>query len=156
MKMLALVLSLLFVPAWVLAKEAASLAEDPVLEAQMLVIAKELRCLVCQNQTIADSDADLAKDLRREVRSMLKSGMKEQEILDFMVERYGDFVRYRPPVKPTTALLWFGPGVLFALGLGVLFFNVVRRRKQIVDIPLSDSEQSRVEKLLNGAGEPKA
>lgn len=156
MKVLALVLSLLFVPAWALAKEAASLAEDPVLEAQMLVIAKELRCLVCQNQTIADSDADLAKDLRREVRSMLKSGMKEQEILDFMVERYGDFVRYRPPVKPTTALLWFGPGVLFALGLGVLFFNVVRRRKQIVDIPLSDSEQSRVEKLLNGAGEPKA
>lgn len=156
MKVLALILSLMFVPAWVLAKEAATLAEDPVLEAQMMSIAKELRCLVCQNQTIADSDSDLAKDLRREVRSMLKSGMKEEEILDFMVERYGDFVRYRPPVQPTTALLWFGPGVLFALGLGVLFFNVVRRRKQIVDIPLSDSERSRVEKLLKGAGEPKA
>ena len=156
MKVLALILSLMFVPAWVLAKEAATLAEDPVLEAQMMSIAKELRCLVCQNQTIADSDSDLAKDLRREVRSMLKSGMKEEEILDFMVERYGDFVRYRPPVQPTTVLLWFGPGVLFALGLGVLFFNVVRRRKQIVDIPLSDSERSRVEKLLKGAGEPKA
>lgn len=156
MKVLALILSLMFVPAWVLAKEAATLAEDPVLEAQMMSIANELRCLVCQNQTIADSDSDLAKDLRREVRSMLKSGMKEEEILDFMVERYGDFVRYRPPVQPTTVLLWFGPGVLFALGLGVLFFNVVRRRKQIVDIPLSDSERSRVEKLLKGAGEPKA
>ncbi len=156
MKVLALILSLMFVPAWVLAKEAATSAEDPVLEAQMMSIANELRCLVCQNQTIADSDSDLAKDLRREVRSMLKSGMKEEEILDFMVERYGDFVRYRPPVQPTTVLLWFGPGVLFALGLGVLFFNVVRRRKQIVDIPLSDSERSRVEKLLKGAGEPKA
>ena len=79
MKVLALILSLMFVPAWVLAKEAATSAEDPVLEAQMMSIAKELRCLVCQNQTIADSDSDLAKDLRREVRSMLKSGKKENQ-----------------------------------------------------------------------------
>lgn len=156
MKVLALVLSLILAPSAVFAKEAASLAADPVLEAKMMGIAKELRCLVCQNQTIADSDADLAKDLRREVRTMLKSGMNEKEVIDFMVDRYGDFVRYRPPVKPTTALLWFGPGILFVLGLALLFFNVVRRRAQIISTPLSDADSSRVEKLLNGAGEPKA
>lgn len=156
MKKLVLILLLFLVPTWLTAKEAASVAEDPILEARVMDISKELRCLVCQNQTIADSDADLAKDLRREVRTMLKNGTKEQEVVDYMVERYGDFIRYRPPVKPTTALLWFGPGVLFVLGLSVLFFNVVRRRTQIVSTPLSDTDRSRVEKLLNGAGEPKA
>ncbi len=156
MKVVALVLSLVLAPGWAFAKEAASVAEDPVLEAKMMGIANELRCLVCQNQTIADSDADLAKDLRREVRTMLKSGMEEKEVLDFMVDRYGDFVRYRPPVKWTTALLWFGPGILFVGGLAVLLFNVVRRRKQVIKTPLSDADSSRVEKLLNGAGEPKA
>ncbi len=102
-------------------------AEDPVLEAKVLAIAVELRCLVCQNQTIADSHADLANDLRRQVREMLKQGKSKPEILDFMTARYGDFVLYRPPVKNTTALLWYGPALLFG-GAAITLLMVLRRR----------------------------
>jgi cytochrome c-type biogenesis protein CcmH len=112
-----------------MAKEAAPAAADPVLEARMQAIAIELRCLVCQNQTIADSHADLAVDLRNQVREMLRQGKTDREIIDYMTARYGDFVLYRPPVKGTTMLLWFGPAVLLVGGVGILWL-VLRRRSR--------------------------
>ena len=95
-------------------------------------IAAELRCLVCQNQTIADSNAGLAEDLRNEVRAMLRQGQTDAQIVKYMTDRYGDFVLYRPPVKSTTWLLWFGPGVLLVGGLVTLFL-VLRRRSRMGD-----------------------
>ena len=109
------------------ANEAAPAAADPVLEARMTRIAAELRCLVCQNQTIADSNADLAQDLRRQVREMLARGDDDAKIIQYMTDRYGDFVLYRPPMKATTMLLWFGPALMVVLGLGAL--AVVMRRR---------------------------
>ena len=123
-----LVLSVL--PLFAAAKDAAPAVADPVLEARMLRIAAELRCLVCQNQTIADSHADLAQDLRRQVREMLVRGDSDQQILDYMTARYGDFVLYRPPVKASTALLWYGPALLLLGGLAGLVF-VLRRRSRL-------------------------
>jgi len=112
------------------AKDAADVAADPVLEKRTLAVAAELRCLVCQNQTIADSNADLAIDLRNQVREMLRSGKSEREIVDYMTARYGDFVLYRPPVKTSTALLWFGPALLMLGGLVTLWL-VLRRRSRL-------------------------
>jgi cytochrome c-type biogenesis protein CcmH len=116
----------------VVAKDAAPAADDPVIEARMLRIAAELRCLVCQNQTIADSHADLAVDLREQVRIMLRRGDSDAQILRYMTDRYGDFVLYRPPVKGTTLLLWFGPAVLLVGGIVVLIV-VLRRRARMSD-----------------------
>ena len=127
--MLALALAL---PMLAGAKEAAPDSDDPVLEARVMRIAAELRCLVCQNQTIADSHADLAQDLRQQVREMLQKGQSDAQIIDYMTQRYGDFVLYRPPVKSTTALLWYGPAVLMLGGLGVLAV-VLRRRSKLPD-----------------------
>ena len=112
------------------ANEAAPAVADPALEARMLSITSELRCLVCQNQTIADSHAELADDLRRQVREMLVRGDTDQQIIDYMTARYGDFVLYRPPVKATTWLLWFGPGVLLVGGLTALAL-VLRQRSRM-------------------------
>ena len=109
------------------ANDAAPMADDPALEARMTRIASELRCLVCQNQTIADSNADLAQDLRRQVREMLRKGDDDAKIIQYMTDRYGDFVLYRPPVKATTLLLWFGPAAMLLLGFGALAI-VLRRR----------------------------
>ena len=109
------------------ANEAAPAAADPVLEARMTRITAELRCLVCQNQTIADSNADLAQDLRRQVREMLARGDDDAKIIQYMTDRYGDFVLYRPPMKATTMLLWFGPALMVVLGLAAL--AVVMRRR---------------------------
>lgn len=114
------------------AGEAAPAADDPVLEAQVKRITSELRCLVCQNQTIADSHADLAVDLRRQVREMLQKGQSEQQVIDYMTARYGDFVLYRPPFKGSTALLWVGPPILLLGGL-VLLVAVLRRRARLPD-----------------------
>jgi cytochrome c-type biogenesis protein CcmH len=111
------------------AKEAVPASEDPVLDARMQAIAVELRCLVCQNQTIADSNADLAVDLRNQVKQMLREGKNEREIIDYMTARYGDFVLYRPPVKGTTMLLWFGPAIALLAGVATLVL-VLRRRSQ--------------------------
>jgi cytochrome c-type biogenesis protein CcmH len=110
--------------------EAPLTAADPVLEARVMKVTAELRCLVCQNQTIADSHADLAIDLRNQVREMLKKGQSEAQVIDYMTARYGDFVLYRPPVKSTTALLWFGPAILLVGGLAVLI-TVLRRRSRL-------------------------
>ena len=112
------------------ANEAAPAAADPVLEARMLALTAELRCLVCQNQTIADSHADLAIDLRQQVREMLQKGMTDQQVTDYMTARYGDFVLYRPPFKSSTALLWIGPGAMMVVGLLVLVL-VLRRRSRM-------------------------
>ena len=112
------------------AKEAAPAVEDPVLEARVMRIAAELRCLVCQNQTIADSSAGLAVDLRNQVREMLARGESDKQIIDYMTARYGDFVLYRPPLKSTTALLWFGPAAFLLGGVITLFF-VLRRRSRM-------------------------
>jgi cytochrome c-type biogenesis protein CcmH len=112
------------------AKDAAPAADDPVLEARMQRIAIELRCLVCQNQTIADSHAGLADDLRREIREQLTRGASDDQVVQYMTERYGDFIRYRPPVKASTVLLWAGPVVLLVAGLLVLAL-VLRRRSKL-------------------------
>jgi cytochrome c-type biogenesis protein CcmH len=129
--------------------EAPTVAEDPALEKRVNEIGQELRCLVCQNQTIADSQAGLATDLKDQIREQLKAGRTPQQIVDFMVERYGDFVLYRPPLKATTVLLWVGPFLLLAAGIagGVL---VVRRRRGLVTDPeqLTDAQRQKAAQLL--------
>jgi cytochrome c-type biogenesis protein CcmH len=131
------------------AKEAAPLAADPQTEKRLLAITTELRCLVCQNQTIADSNADLANDFRREIRKLIAEGKSDQEILDFMVARYGDFVRYRPPMKGTTVLLWVGPAALLLIGLTVLIRYLRRRNDAISDTALSAEELKQAQAMLD-------
>lgn len=128
----------------------AALAADPVTEKRLQKLSEELRCLVCQNQNIADSNAELAQDLRREVRSMIKAGKSDKEIVDFMVARYGDFVLYRPPVQGNTLLLWGGPIALLVLGIVALITYQRRRAVRVAaeDKPLSADEASRAEALL--------
>ncbi|MGQ0599541.1 cytochrome c-type biogenesis protein [Aquabacterium sp.] len=115
------------------AGEAAPLADNPEQEARMMAIASELRCLVCQNQTIADSHAGLAIDLRQQIREQLQQGKNEQQIRDYMTTRYGNFILYRPPVDNNTLLLWFGPGLLAVGGLGFLWWNLRRRARMAAD-----------------------
>jgi cytochrome c-type biogenesis protein CcmH len=129
------------------AGEARPAAADPLLETRLTRIAEELRCLVCQNQTIADSNSGLAIDLRNQVREMLQQGMSDQQVVRFMVERYGDFVLYRPPVKGSTWLLWFGPFLLFAGGLTLLVAKL-RKRDRAVAPPLSQGEHELATHLL--------
>ncbi len=136
------------------AKEATPLAADPALEARVMVIAEELRCLVCQNETIAASHADLAVDLRKQIRQKLTQGQSNQQILDFMVERYGDFVLYRPPLKATTILLWAGPFALLAIAFTVLAVNIRRRRSAVEPAALSAEEIARANQMLADSGPP--
>lgn len=132
---------------WAHAGEAAPAAADPVLEKRVMALAHELRCLVCQNQTIADSNADLAVDLRNEVREMMRRGSSDREIVDYMTARYGDFVLYRPPVKAATLVLWFGPLLLLVLGLWWLVARL-RERNAEPPAPLTDEERRRAAALL--------
>lgn len=132
-----------------LAKEAVPMAEDPELEKLVNDISAELRCLVCQNQTIADSHAGLAIDLKNQVREMVKQGKTQDEVVDYMVQRYGDFVRYRPPVKPETYLLWVGPFLLLIGGLVLLVVNLKKRKTIVTDTPLSEEEHQKLESLLH-------
>ena len=136
--------------AW--AKEAAPAAADPLLEERVMAIAAELRCLVCQNQTIAESDADLAKDLRNQVREKLLAGQSERDIMDYMTARYGDFVLWRPPFKPITLLLWLGPVLLLLAGLLALYYRLVRARDAGA-IELSEAERARAALLLDSPRE---
>ena len=146
-------IALMLVTHAVPAGEAAPLGEDPALEKRVTALAEELRCLVCQNQSLADSNADLAIDLKNQVREKIKQGMTDKQIVAYMVERYGDFVLYRPPVKATTFLLWFGPFLLLAGGLGALFYRL--SRPQTPQAQLSESDRARAAALLgrSDAGE---
>jgi cytochrome c-type biogenesis protein CcmH len=150
MKMLLAMACALLLANVVLAKEAASLAEDPIVEQRLIQISTELRCLVCQNESLAGSQAELAQDLRREVRDLIKQGNSDQQVKDFLVSRYGDFVLYRPQLKPSTWLLWGGPFVLLIVGLAVLVSYLRRRSRLIGETPLSEAEKQRAEVLLKG------
>ena len=134
----------------VIAKEAQP-NEDPKIEQRMKTLTEQLRCLVCQNETLADSRADLAEDLRKQIREQMKAGKSDQEILAFLTERYGDFVLYKPPVKMTTYLLWFGPFVLLIAGTAVLFRYLKTRREMIQEQPLTADERQRAEEILRNA-----
>jgi len=134
------------------AQEARPLAEDEAAEQRLVAIAEELRCLVCQNESLAASPADLAKDLRRQIREQIKQGQSNDEILQYMTSRYGDFVRYRPPFKATTLLLWLGPFVLLVAAAGGLGWYVRQRRARIQPAALSPEDEARVAALL--AGDP--
>jgi cytochrome c-type biogenesis protein CcmH len=122
---------------------------DPALEARAAALETELRCLVCQNQTLADSNAPLAVDLRNQIREKMQAGASDRDIIDYMVARYGDFVLYRPPLKATTLLLWAGPLLLMLAGLWVLYRRLARRRKE-APAGLSDEERARARALLSG------
>jgi cytochrome c-type biogenesis protein CcmH len=122
---------ILCAPALLPAKEATPASPDPVAEARMRALALELRCLVCQNQTIADSEADLASDLRKQILEQIAAGRTDAQIKDYMVARYGDFILYRPPVKNQTLVLWFGPGLVLVGGLLALFLALRRRNARI-------------------------
>ena len=148
MHRLLLSLLLAFAASLAAAQEARPLAEDPVLEAKVMQIAEGLRCLVCQNETIAASHADLAVDLRKQIRQKLQQGQSEAQIVDFMVQRYGDFVLYKPPLKRSTWLLWGGPFVLLAVALAVLAVNIRRRRAAAAAAPLRADELERARRLL--------
>jgi len=121
---------------------------DPVIEERLARLSHDLRCLQCQNQTLADSPAGLAADLRREIREQMKAGKSDKEIVAFLTARYGDFILYRPQVKPVTYLLWFGPFVLLLAGLVVLFGYIKRRRDAIPEKPLTAEERRRAQELL--------
>jgi cytochrome c-type biogenesis protein CcmH len=131
-------------------------SDDPVIEARLARLSKELRCLQCQNQTLADSPAGLAADLRREIRAQMKAGKTDQEIVAFLTQRYGDFILYKPRVTFTTYLLWFGPFVLLLGGLYVLFRYIRQRRDSIPEQPLSADERRRAEELLAASGKETA
>ncbi|KYC28913.1 Cytochrome c biogenesis protein [Sterolibacterium denitrificans] len=136
------------------ANEAAPLAEDPVVEKRLVSISEELRCLVCQNESLAGSHAELAQDLRREIRGMIKDGRSDDEIMTFMVDRYGDFVRYRPPMRASTWLLWFGPFVLLIGGVAGLMLHLRRRVASNAvagETMLSDEQRRAAEALLDSS-----
>jgi cytochrome c-type biogenesis protein CcmH len=154
MKRVILVLILLSsVSGFAVAQAAKSPVDDAELEERFRNLSQQLRCLVCQNETLADSQADLATDLKRQIREQMKAGKSDKEILAFLTERYGDFVLYNPPVKLTTYLLWFGPFILLGGGLFALFRYIRSRREQIQEQPLSAEEHSRALELLNAGSE---
>jgi cytochrome c-type biogenesis protein CcmH len=133
------------------AKDAAPLADDPVIEQRLIVISEEMRCLVCQNESLAGSRSDLANDLRREIRILITEGKTDEQIRNFMVERYGDFVLYRPPVKPITWLLWIGPFVILLAGIIGLMVYLRRRNKAVPSTTLSEADNRRIDALLQDA-----
>lgn len=147
---------LLAVLAWpAAANEAQPTLNDPVAAKREVELAKQLRCLVCQNETIADSRAGLAVDLRNKLREQMAAGKSDEEIIAFMTERYGDFVLYRPPLKATTVLLWVGPFLLLAIGILIGWRAVRARARTARPGPLSAAERERAERLLRGEGEAK-
>lgn len=145
---------LCMLPVMTHAGEATDMAADPVLEKRMIGLAEKLRCLVCQNESLASSHAELAEDLRREVREQMQKGLTDQEIIDYLVSRYGDFVLYDPPVKATTLVLWYGPFALLLAGGGVLVYQLRKRKGQIVEAELSPEEAQRAAELLDETVEP--
>jgi cytochrome c-type biogenesis protein CcmH len=150
MLLVAALLALVPFAGW--AKTALPLAADPVLEKRMMTLAAGLRCLVCQNQSLAESNAELAVDLRNEIREQMRRGASDQDVIDYLVARYGDFVLFRPPLKASTLLLWSGPAILLLLGIGLLMRTLRRRRAQITQTPLSAAARARAQNLLGTDG----
>ena len=138
---------ILFVASLIAAKDAQP-ADDAQLEQRMRNLTQQLRCMVCRNETLADSQADLAADMRQQIREQMKAGRSDQEIIGFLTQRYGDFILYKPPVKTTTYLLWFGPFVLLLGGTAMLYRYVKRRSELIREKPLTADERRRAEELL--------
>jgi cytochrome c-type biogenesis protein CcmH len=138
-----------------LAKEALPMAQDPVLEKRLILISEELRCLVCQNESLASSRAELANDLREEVRKLITQNLSDQQIKDYLVTRYGDFVLYRPQVKPLTWVLWFGPFLLLVVALWGMFSYVRQRLSaQTTVVALSDADRHKAQAILNSGDAP--
>ena len=131
------------------AKDAVPLADDPVTEQRLISISEEMRCLVCQNESLAGSRSDLANDLRREIRILISEGKSDDQIRSFMVERYGDFGLYRPPVKPLTWLLWIGPFVILGIGIAGLLMYLRRRNSSVPNVVLTDADNQKIDALLN-------
>ncbi len=144
-----LIFLLCLLPVLAYANEARDMADDPVLEKRMIGLAQNLRCLVCQNESLASSHSGLAEDLRREVREQMTKGMTDQEIIDYLVSRYGDFVLFDPPVKRYTLVLWYGPFALLIIGLIGLVVQLRKRKKDIVEVQLSAEDAHRAADLLN-------
>ncbi len=144
-----LILLVSLLPVFSYAGEAKDLAADPVLEKRMIGLAENLRCLVCQNESLASSRADRAEDLRREVREQMQKGMSDKEIIDYLVSRYGDFVLYDPPMKKSTMILWFGPFVLLLIGIGVLVYQLRKRKALVEEAELTTEEARRAAELLD-------
>lgn len=136
----------------VAAKDATPTGLDPVAQSRAVKLAAELRCLVCQNQSISESNADLAVDLRRQIAEQIAAGRSDGEIIDYMVARYGDFVRYRPALKPATVLLWMGPALLALAGIAALALTL-RERRRIATAPLTEEERREAETLLRSDAE---
>jgi cytochrome c-type biogenesis protein CcmH len=132
----------------VLAGEASPISEDPVIEQRMINLATDLRCLVCQNESLAGSHAELAEDLRKEIRAQMKSGKNDKQVIDYLTERYGDFVLYRPPFKPVTYLLWLGPVLFLGLGAG-LWYLALKRRRALQDSPVDEKQLAAAAKILD-------
>ena len=149
MKYVFLTITSFFILQFSHANDAAPLVDDPVTEQRLISISEEMRCLVCQNESLAGSRSDLANDLRREIRTLIKEGKSDEQIRSFMVERYGDFVLYRPPVKPITWLLWIGPFVILLIGIGFLFSYLRRRNASMVTTDLTAEENQKIDALLN-------
>ena len=131
------------------AKDAAPLVDDPVTEQRLIDISEEMRCLVCQNESLAGSRSDLANDLRAEIRTLIREGKTDDQIRSFMVDRYGDFVLYRPPVKPLTWLLWIGPFVILALGIAGLLMYLRRRNALVAPKILTADDNKKIDDLLS-------
>ena len=133
-------------PVW--AGEAASVGEDPVIEQRMVKLAEELRCLVCQNESLAGSHAELAEDLRKEIRAQMKAGKNDKEVIEYLTTRYGDFVLYRPPFKPLTYLLWLGPVLFLGIG-GAIWYLVLKKRRALKDTPVDEKQLAAAAQLLD-------
>ena len=128
--------------------EAQPLADDPAIEQRMVNLASDLRCLVCQNESLAGSHAELAEDLRKEIRAQMKAGKDDKEVIEYLTARYGDFVLYRPPFKPLTYLLWLGPLAFLGIGLGV-WYATLKKRRALQDQPVDETRLAAAAKLLD-------
>lgn len=151
MKKLMVVLMLALLPLACWAGEARDLSDDPVTEKRMVGLAENLRCLVCQNESLASSHAELAEDLRREVREQIRAGKTDKEITDYLVSRYGDFVLFDPPMKSYTFLLWYGPFILLFAGLAGLVYQLRKRKTEVAEPELTAEEAQRADAMLHPA-----
>ncbi len=150
MKEMLILLVCLFAINLAYANEAAPLADDPVLEQRLIAISDEMRCLVCQNESLSGSRSELAQDLRRQIRELISQGQTDAQIRTYMVDRYGDFILYRPPVKSITLLLWMGPFALMMVGVTSLLIYLRKRSKQITTSALSDEDNKNIDTILRG------